>query len=250
MTPRQHGALVSGVDPWGHLRRVRLEAPPLGARLQPGQFITADLEHVTRRPLLPAAIDPQGVELLLPLHHSAAQLNQGDEVDLLGPLGHPLPLPSPPTHLLLVADSQRLPALLPFTHEALKRGVPVTLFLSAPTSDDLYPLSRLPPSLEIHTVTADGSAGQRGSLADPPADLLIWAGRMLVAADRSIYPDLAEAVRQVRLGLADDFAQALVLPSIVCGVGACRGCVVSTRRGYRLACTEGPFFDLLALEAL
>jgi dihydroorotate dehydrogenase electron transfer subunit len=250
MTPRQHGALVSSVDPWGHLRRVRLEAPPLGARLQPGQFITADLGDVTRRPLLPAAIDHQGVELLLPLHHPVTRLNQGDEVDLLGPLGRPLPLPSPPTRLLLAADSQRLPALLPFTNEALKRGVPVALFLSAPTSDRLYPLSLLPPSLEIYTATADGSAGKTGSLADPSTDLLTWAGRMLVAGDRSLYPTLAEAVRQARLGLAEDFAQALVLPTIVCGVGACQGCAVSTRRGYHLACTEGPFFDLLTLEAL
>jgi dihydroorotate dehydrogenase electron transfer subunit len=32
--------------------------------------------------------------------------------------------------------------------------------------------------------------------------------------------------------------------SIVCGLGACLGCIVETRRGPVTSCTHGPVFDL------
>ena len=39
---------------------------------------------------------------------------------------------------------------------------------------------------------------------------------------------------------------------MACGVGACRGCVVSTHSGYKAVCSDGPVFDVseLVLEEL
>jgi dihydroorotate dehydrogenase electron transfer subunit len=37
--------------------------------------------------------------------------------------------------------------------------------------------------------------------------------------------------------------EVLVEEVMACGVGACRGCVVRTRHGYRTACSDGPVFD-------
>jgi dihydroorotate dehydrogenase electron transfer subunit len=39
---------------------------------------------------------------------------------------------------------------------------------------------------------------------------------------------------------------------MACGVGACRGCVVATRSGYKAVCSDGPVFDTseLVLEEL
>jgi hypothetical protein len=70
---------------------------------------------------------------------------------------------------------------------------------------------------------------------------------LLAATDPALYPGLAEALRTVRLKPRPDLAQALLLPTVVCGVGACQGCAVSTQRGYRRACIDGPAFDLLEL---
>jgi len=69
-----------------------------------------------------------------------------------------------------------------------------------------------------------------------------------IALKPTFYPALSQAVRAERLSPRPGFAQALLMPLIPCGVGACRACAVPTHRGYRLACTEGPFFDLLELE--
>jgi len=35
---------------------------------------------------------------------------------------------------------------------------------------------------------------------------------------------------------------------MACGIGACRGCVVPTREGYKLCCKDGPVFDASVME--
>jgi NAD(P)H-flavin reductase len=37
---------------------------------------------------------------------------------------------------------------------------------------------------------------------------------------------------------------------MACGFGACYGCVVATRDGYRRVCVDGPVFDAAGLEAV
>lgn len=46
--------------------------------------------------------------------------------------------------------------------------------------------------------------------------------------------------------------EALLEEMMACGVGACRGCVVATRSGYKSVCSDGPVFDTneLVLEEL
>ncbi len=255
MSVVQVDARVTLAEADGPYRRVHLHAPALAARLAPGQFVTAELGHLLRHPLLPCAVTAQELQFLLP-GASPVELALGQTVDLLGPVGCPLDLPQPSGRLLLLADAGRLPALLFAAHQALHSGLAVALLLALENIDELYPPSRLPPELEVHVATADGSAGHTASLAqllngDGAGQLqllLRWADRLLAAVDPALYPPLADSVRAGRIGPSFSFAQVLLLPPIVCGVGACRGCAVSTTHGYRLACSEGPFFDLLTLE--
>lgn len=250
MTPLQRDALVVEAAVEGPYRRVRLCIPSIAARLQPGQFVLADLGGTLRQPLFPVAVGAEGLDVLLSSDASFAP--PGGTVSLIGPLGCPLDMPAPPARLLLVADGGGLPALLLAARRALADGRPTSLLLFAARADRLYPLAALPPALEVHLVTADGSAGRAGSPLDlltGGASLLAWADRLLAAADPAFYPALAQAVRAVRLGPPAGFAQALYLPTVVCGVGACGGCAVPAGGGYRRACSDGPFFDLLAMEA-
>ncbi len=253
MTVVQGDAHVVEVAAAGPYRRVRLRIPPIAARLRPGQFAMADLGGALRAPWLPSDADAEELDVLLPSDGRAVP-PPGGVVNLLGPLGRPLDMPAPPARLLLVADDRRLPALLLAARRALAAGCPVSLLLSAPSAAALYPLAALPPALEVHLVTADGSAGRAGSplelLTGGPSPLLSWADRLLAATDPALYPALAQAVRATRLRPPAGYAQALYLPTVVCGVGACGGCAVPAGSGYRRACSDGPFFDLLELEAV
>ena len=247
----QTDALIADVGASGPFVRVTLTAPALRSGLAPGRFVLADLDGYLRTPLFPASLNAPwleagGFDLLVPPDHPAAALRPGARIDLIGPLGQGFEVPAPVRRLLLVASTARLPLLLPLAWPEPERNV--ALLLSASTAAELYPIRLLPPALEVHVVTADGSAGHEGSTLDLFPDLARWADSICIASDPATYPALAEIVREVRVGPGHRFAQALVVPPMACGVGACRGCAVPVARGTKLACTDGPVFDLLELR--
>jgi dihydroorotate dehydrogenase electron transfer subunit len=57
------------------------------------------------------------------------------------------------------------------------------------------------------------------------------------------------AIERARPGPISHFAQVLLTDvPFACGVGACMSCAVEGERGLRLACIDGPVFDLKDLE--
>lgn len=248
----QADALVTDVERDGPFVRVLLSVPAIASQLAPGRFVLADLGGCVRTPLFPAWLDPEAFEVLVPSAQPDLALQPGARVNLTGPLGRGFEVPAAARRLLLVATSVCLPVLLPLARQGpgsfRKPGLSLSLLLSAPTASELYPVRLLPPALEVHIATTDGSAGHQGSILDLFPDLARWADCVCIATDPAIYPALAGIVRQVRLGPGERFAQALVVPPMPCGVGACQGCAVPVARGNKLACADGPVFDLLELR--
>jgi dihydroorotate dehydrogenase electron transfer subunit len=240
----QTNAPVTSVEISGPFTRVALTAPAPCSGLTPGRFVLADLGDHLRAPLFPAWVDAENLDILVPPEHPAAALRPGASVNLIGPLGQGFQVPETTRQLLLVADAPHLPALLPLT----RQDRAISLLLSAPIAAALYPISLLPLALEVHLVTADGSAGHHGSPLDLFPGLARWADCICVAAHPTVYPALAKIVREVRIEPGRHFAQALVAPPMICGVGACQGCAVEVGRDTKLACTDGPVFDLLELR--
>ncbi len=96
--------------------------------------------------------------------------------------------------------------------------------------------------------TDDGSVGHHGRVTE-----LLEAELDVEAAAATVYacgpPAMLEAVRSICA--ARGVAGQLALESpMACGFGACYGCVVATRDGYRRVCVDGPVFDAAALEAV
>ncbi len=242
----QTDALITHVDASGPFVRVTFTAPAIALGLAPGRFVMADLGGYLRTPLFPALVEADRFDVLIPPERPAAALRSGTKANVIGPLGQGFEVPTSARRLLLTADTAHLPVLLPLLEQ--KPGSSIALLLSAPSASDLYPIRLLPPALEVHVVTADGSAGHEGSVLEPFADLARWADCICVADDPTGYPALAEIVRRVRVGPGPRFAQALVVPPMVCGVGVCQGCGVAVANGVKLACTDGPVFDLAVLR--
>jgi dihydroorotate dehydrogenase electron transfer subunit len=248
----QAQAQVTAVESIGPFVRVVLAAPTIVSGLAPGRFVLADLGGYLRAPLFPAQMEAEAFAVLACPGHLAAALRPGSEVNLIGPLGRGFEVPETTRRLLLIADTPHLPALLSLLETGFLSTDPVSLsaalLLSAPTTGELYPIRLLPPDLEVHVVTGDGSAGHEGSPLDLLPDLVRWADCVCVASDPADYLAIAEIVREVRIKPSRRFAQALVVPEMACGVGACQGCAVKVARSTKLACTDGPVFDLLELR--
>lgn len=235
--------------------QLTVAAPKLTTTFSPGQFFLARCEGCyLRRPIFPQPLPNGQLSLLLrpapdPGLAWLSARQPGDTLDLIGPLGNGFALPPTARNLLLISDSQRLSPLLGLMHHALASGAAVTLLLGGRTAAAIYPATHLPAAVELHAATADGSLGRRGTLEALLPDFLGWADAVAAVGSPGLYRALQRHTRQVRFGASSDFLFGLAAPALLpCGVGACFGCAMPTATGPRLACTDGPVFDLMALE--
>ena len=221
----------------------------------PGQFVLADLGGPLREALFPAALDADGFVTLVAPGHPVTRLLPGATVDFIGPTGRGFRL-GQAQRLLLIAEAAHFPILMPL----LNAAPAVALVIEAATRTQLPSLDHIPPAVELTLVTLDGSMGYIGPLESQEAgpagleragpvvlDLIAWADRIALACTQTRYPALAALIRDTRLRLTADFAQAWVNVAMPCGVGACDICRIATRRGEKRVCTDGPVFDLMAL---
>jgi len=92
----------------------------------------------------------------------------------------------------------------------------------------------------LWVATEDGSVGRRGMFSDllaaldaPPSATVFCCGPAAMIA----------AVQRWAAG-AGLRGYASLEAHMACGVGACHGCVVATKRGALRVCSEGPVFAL------
>jgi len=144
-------------------------------------------------------------------------------IDLIGPCGTAIEESKERERVLLIADDSPA-ALLPFASSALARAGAATVILARP-----YPLDSLDPRIEIH----------RGDLAALSKELAPHADRVFIHTSRLTF--------HASLITHHASTYALLTHPTPCGVGACNACYIKTNHGYRMACIEGPFFNLQSL---
>ncbi|MCC6145986.1 MAG: hypothetical protein IT308_00305 [Anaerolineaceae bacterium] len=153
----------------------------------------------------------------------------GMQLALSGPFGSSFHLPSSSRRVALAAPAGRTGPLLPLVELSLKQGADVTLYLNGFAAG-------LPAAVEVQPLS-----GLRAGFA--------WADYMAINA-----PDNPPGSLRSWLGLEHQQAvpflvEVLLTGSFPCGgLAACGVCAVKTRRGYKLACKDGPVFLLNNLE--
>ena len=202
--------------------------------------------HITGLRHIPDLPDAVCLRLLVPTTLDAGydwlrEIPAGTLINVLGPYGREIRLPNDAHHLLLVSTKELAPLLLPAVEQALDRNVRVTMILRDQSANpDL--LSLLPLPVEVQ---ATQSQTEWLALIDEGVP---WADAMIIC-DAALSPQgWADAIRDRRLFLNDDFAQIWMPAAYLCGTGACMACVVARSNGsLTRACINGPFFPLTSL---
>jgi dihydroorotate dehydrogenase electron transfer subunit len=225
-----------------------LEAPEIAAISRPGQFLMVrcgdNHDPLLRRPLSIHRVTEAGqIALLFDVAGRGTLLlsrhRQGDSLDLLGPLGNGFSIRPGSRRLLLVAGGAGVAPLLFLGVRALDQGCLVTLLMGAQNASLLYPLSTLPSGIVCLTTTEDGSAGVKGLATELIATCADQADQVFACGPTAMYRSMA----------CDDVLTAKPIQISLeimmgCGVGACYGCTVVTRRGVQRVCRDGPVFEL------
>jgi hypothetical protein len=204
----------------------RIDCPP-SAVPAPGQYTLAeDPDSILAVPLFLEETLEEGFLAAPPVPQT---WEPGLALRMRGPLGHGFRLPAAARRIALATLENTAARLLPLLKEIIRADGAVALF--SPT-----PLPPLPPAVEAYP------------LIDLP-DAVSWADFLAADVSWESLPELRGCLGLNPGELLPCPGQALVFAPMPCGgLAGCGACAVHTRRGWKLACLDGPVFDLNELE--
>ena len=236
-------------------RLLRLAAPQIAPQVQPGQFVHLRVPRleasVLRRPFSVFKAKGGVLELLYKaVARGTAVLTAataGDQVSLLGPLGHGFPLDLPADRTpVLVAGGYGMAALYLVAQRLTRPGV---VFVGGRSAPDILCVEEFEAlDWKVHVATEDGSRGARG-LVTGPLEAWLTEGRGTTTPEFfACGPNgMLEVVGQ-RAIIGHWRAWLSVDRHMGCGVGACLTCVVKLKDAdgvwfWARSCKEGPVFE-------
>jgi NAD(P)H-flavin reductase len=171
------------------------------------------------------------------------ELERGDEVWVLGPLGEGFGAPADGRRAVLAGGGVGIAPLAVWQDELLARGAPHALLLGFRDGDHAIGANFLRCA---KVATDDGTLGHHGYVTD------LLAAELDAEPHAEVYacgpPAMLEAVRAL-CAVRGVPAQLALEAGMACGYGACFGCVVPLAGGgYARVCVDGPVFtgDALA----
>jgi hypothetical protein len=149
----------------------------------------------------------------------------GSELNLRGPLGRGFVLPAGARRVALVCMGSHPARLLPVAEAALRQNAAVTLVCDNPPD-------HLPLQLEIQPQRTLG-------------EVTAWCDYAAYDVLQEAFVDLLRQLNELGGTAEVAVSQVLVLASMPCGgLAECGVCSIRTPDGYKLACLDGPVFDL------
>ncbi len=212
---------------------------------QPGQFfmlgIPGRLDPLLKRPFGYFRVKEDALEFLYRLRGKATAimsvLDAGDEVEIIGPLGEPYPLPKPKKVPLLVAGGTGIASLYPLADAF---GGEALILYGGRNSDELLLTEELRGICRVlGLATEDGSVGVKGTVIDLLKEFLAGKNKNRHVVYACGPRGMLKAVSE--LGLEGYVS---VEERMACGIGVCLGCAVKTSTGHKRACKEGPVFRI------
>jgi dihydroorotate dehydrogenase electron transfer subunit len=245
-----------------------LGAPEVGARTEPGQFVMVKPSGLDgpllRRPFSVFEVlrnehgEVTGISLLNkragPSTSRLYDLEIGDRVDCLGPLGRPFTAVTRPTEAWMVAGGVGLAPFATLAETLASMYTKTTLFYGARSDSELFYLDffeRL--GVQLVLATEDGSRGVRARITGPLEEALKTRQEERSKKQEStmIYACGPEPMLAAVAAIAAKYHQPVqvsVERVMGCGLGGCYSCVVPVRHGDEHAhlvrsCINGPVFD-------
>lgn len=230
--------------------RLSFDAPELAREVKAGQFIhirTSDgLEPFFRRPFSVYRAKKQ-VEIFYepigPGTQLLASKKKGDELDVLGPLGNPFTLPSKNIkQVVMIAGGIGVAPFLALSDILKAKKLELILLYGGRTKGHVYPMKEFKENgVKVFVATDDGSVGAKGRVSE------LFSKITLDSKTTMIYtcgPNPMMAAVQKFCGQHDLHGEAACEEIMACALGACLGCSIPTKSGYKTVCYDGPCFDI------
>lgn len=203
-----------------------------------GQFVDLKLDgHFLRRPFsICDWTDTTLTVVYRTVGKGTAELagyEPGKMIELLTGLGNGFDTAVSGNKPLLVAGGSGVPMMYALAKALVAEGKDVSAVLGYRTASDVF-LARAIEALgvKVTITTEDGSVGVKGFVTDAMKDMDYTY----------FYTCGPEAMFKAIDAIAKTSGQFSFEARMGCGYGACMGCTMETKNGYKRVCKEGPVF--------
>lgn len=224
-------------------------APKIVKAARPGQFlnyrVTNSNEPLLRRPFgIYSANEKTGeIKSLYNIKGKGtkilSQKKVGEQISITGPHGNVFDILNSENNLLLVGGGFGT-APLAFLAEKIKNknisvaigGRSKELILCEKDFKDL--------GFKVFISTDDGTYGKKGLVTDLVQDILKkkQIDKVITVGPIPMMKVVAKVVEKYKIPCLVTMEERMA-----CGIGACKGCVCKTKKGYKTVCKNGPVFD-------
>ncbi len=226
-----------------------LRCPLIAESVKPGQFVMVrvreEIHPLLRRAYSVSRVFPESETFEIMVQKAGTgsaillQKEEGEAVDILGPLGSRFTLPHDLKRAILVGGGIGIAPMFFVAQELEKRKVPYHILFGGRDHSQLFVLPEFEDRMRF--ATEDGSLGKQGLVTDLLQEFI---------QDFQPVPMVFACGPNRMLAAVAGVAQAVAFPCQVsmeapmaCGVGVCMGCPVpTTAGGYAYVCKEGPVF--------
>jgi dihydroorotate dehydrogenase electron transfer subunit len=227
--------------------------------ITPGQFVMLRLKGseipFLGRPMSIYRLYPSASDLIMELLYRVvgkgtsviSRLKPHDELDILGPLGRGFDIFPHCKRVVLVAGGIGIAPLSFLGHyygtDTVSKSPQIICYAGAQRKDLLVGLDRIGEICsDIRISTDDGSRGYHGLVTELfEQDIQSYNSDSMVysCGPFPMIKRLAEILKNQAVP-----CQVSVEERMACGVGACLGCAISVKSGYKKVCSDGPVFDI------
>ena len=216
-----------------------------------GQFVHIRANGFTlRRPISICGIDMEKGTLRIVFEirgegtAEIAQLNKGELIDMLAPLGHGFTVSEDFERVVLIGGGIGTPPMLPLADIYKDKATVISGFRNA-SAAILQEDFRAAGARDVILCTDDGSAGIHGFVTEPFADII---GSEKIDAVYACGPlAMLKGIAQTctKNGI---YCEISLEERMACGIGACLGCACRTKRNdeeyFAHVCKDGPVFKV------
>ncbi len=206
---------------------------------RPGQFINIEIEEFyLRRPISVCDYNEKTITIIYKIMgqgtEKMSKLEVGKELDILTGLGNGFDIKTSGDMPLIIGGGVGTPPMYRLCKELIKEGKEPIVILGFNSKDDIFYKEEFEKlGVKVHISTVDGSIGTKGFVTDIMKEIKDFTyfyacGPMVML---KAVCDATNAQGEVSLE-----------ERMGCGFGACMGCTIKTKEGYKRVCKQGPVF--------
>lgn len=229
---------------------LKMDTSNINAEFEPGQFVEVLVpgsdSAFLRRPISvhDVAKDNSSFTMMIKIVGEGtkvlSEVSEGDELDIVFPLGHGFTLPQSSKKVLLVGGGCGVAPLLYLAKSVKKKGLEPFVLIGGKTADNILEADAYRKYAEVAIMTENAELGEKGMVTDH-----IWLKDGLKDFD-FVYTCGPDPMMKAVAKLADEAGigcEVSLENLMACGIGACLCCTVHTHDGNVRACVEGPVFN-------